>query len=88
MLHADDAKIVSKPTKNHCEDDCHCDRFRISRSYRARNENGDNAATHTQCGSPGPTARCRYGEPRDIYADHAFSVSGRGLINSSADIMP
>ena len=41
MLYADDAGIVSKSTEGLCEDDdCHCDRCRISRSHRAPNENG------------------------------------------------
>ena len=41
----------------------HCELFRISRPHRARNENGDNAAPHTQQGSPGHTARCQSGGP-------------------------
>ena len=57
MLYADDAGIVPKEP---CEDECHCDRFRISRSHRARAENGGNDAPHTQQGFPGLTARCLY----------------------------
>ena len=66
MLSADDATIVPKSTEGTCEDDRHCDLFRITRPHHARNGNGDNDAPHIQQGSPGPTTRCRSGGP-EVY---------------------
>ena len=68
-----------------CEDDCHCDRFRSSRTHRVRKENGNNAAAHTQPGAPDLTVRRRSSGP-EVYADDEFMYLD-GLIDANADIM-
>ena len=87
MLYADDSGIVSKSTENHAKMSVIVTVF----------ESADLTVPQTKTVTillrtlnkvlPAPPLVVK-GAARKIYADDAFCVPGRGLINPSADIIP